>query len=106
MAGEKGHEVGNGDAVRRRERGRPAFEVGTWEYRDDGCEYAPSCLSCPFPICKHNAPAGVGFPRWLRNNDIAEMRQRGALVEQIAAAKNISLRSVYRIIAAQKTLTS
>jgi len=23
-------------------------------YKDDGCEYAPSCLDCPLPKCRHD----------------------------------------------------
>ena len=29
---------------------------------DDGCEYSPSCLQCPLPVCKYDDP--VGALRW------------------------------------------
>ena len=25
------------------------------EYIDNGCEYSPSCLKCPLPVCKYDA---------------------------------------------------
>jgi len=25
---------------------------------DDGCEYSPSCLQCPLPVCKYDDPVG------------------------------------------------
>ena len=29
------------------------------EYRDTGCELAPSCLSCPFVRCRYDYPDGI-----------------------------------------------
>jgi len=29
------------------------------EYFDDGCEYSPSCLRCPLPVCKHDDPVAA-----------------------------------------------
>jgi len=28
---------------------------------DDGCEYSPSCLLCPLPVCKYDDPKKWGF---------------------------------------------
>ena len=27
-------------------------------YRDEGCEFADSCLNCPFPQCIYDEPRG------------------------------------------------
>ncbi len=36
---------------------------GEFEYiGDDGCEYSPTCLRCPLPLCKYDDP--VGALRW------------------------------------------
>jgi len=29
---------------------------GTHHYKDTGCELAPRCTECPFPLCKHDIP--------------------------------------------------
>ena len=28
------------------------------QYRDEGCEFASSCLNCPLPVCVYEEPAG------------------------------------------------
>jgi len=28
------------------------------DYHDEGCEYAASCLACPFPQCLYDEPRG------------------------------------------------
>lgn len=28
-------------------------------YRDEGCNYAPSCLDCPFPKCRYELEVGM-----------------------------------------------
>ncbi len=33
-------------------------------YRDDGCEFADSCLNCPFPDCIYDQPGGR--QQWLK----------------------------------------
>ncbi len=43
------------------------------DYRDTGCDLAPSCLSCPFVHCRHDYPDGI---RGMLRED---GRQNGAL---------------------------
>lgn len=31
--------------------------IGYFAYRDDGCDVSPTCLQCPLPQCKYEAPA-------------------------------------------------
>ena len=33
-------------------------------YRDNGCEFADSCLNCPFPDCIYDQPGGR--QQWLK----------------------------------------
>ncbi|OGO23777.1 MAG: hypothetical protein A2144_08935 [Chloroflexi bacterium RBG_16_50_9] len=43
-------------------------------YRDEGCEFADSCLNCPFPQCLYDRPGGK--QRWLkelRNREISRL---------------------------------
>ena len=40
-------------------------------YRDEGCEFADSCLNCPFPRCVYDQPGGG--QRWLKGLRDAEM---------------------------------
>jgi len=38
---------------------------------DDGCEYSPSCLQCPLPVCKYDAK------KWgFQNLGIAQAKSR------------------------------
>ena len=40
-------------------------------YRDEGCEFAKSCLNCPFPKCIYDQPRGR--QRWLKGQRDREM---------------------------------
>ncbi len=71
-----------------------------YPYRDDGCEIAPSCLSCPLPQCKYDDPG------WLkrqekdqRDREVMEaMLVRGLSVAQVSATFALSQRTVFRIL--------
>ena len=69
------------------------------DWRDDGCNYHPSCLSCPFPVCvKHELPQGMlSLKRRARNAQIIALR--GAPVDEIAERFGLSPRSVFRVLA-------
>lgn len=76
-------------------------------FRDNGCELAPKCLECPFPVCKYDAPARgrPGRPAGsvtIRDRDIVLLRTRyGVKAEIIAEHFGLSRRAVFRIVAAQ-----
>lgn len=76
------------------------------EYRDTGCEVAPSCLSCPLPQCRYDVGAGgAGIATLRRRERAAEIRARlaaGQSGPQIAEELGVSLRTVWR---AGKTAT-
>ena len=69
-------------------------------YRDDGCDLAPRCLSCPLPKCRHDDPG------WLRRktrkrkaNTIAEAwRKEGLKPKALVARFGVSRRTVHRIL--------
>jgi hypothetical protein len=70
-----------------------------WEYRDEGCDLAPSCLRCPFPRCRYDEEGGIaGFKRRERDSELRRLRDEGLSPTELAARFNVSLRSVYRIL--------
>lgn len=70
------------------------------QYRDDGCEFADSCLSCPFPQCLYDEPRGR--QRWLkelRNKEIAGLFGSGGRgVKELALLFGLSQRTVQRAL--------
>jgi len=70
------------------------------EYRDDGCDLYPSCLSCPLPRCRYDVPGGV---RTLlnkeRDHQIRVLREdAGMSVDEIAERFQVSRRTVFRAL--------
>ena len=68
-------------------------------YRDEGCEYAGSCLNCPFPRCIYDEPRGR--QRWLqelRDREINRLSQSGRKVRELADQFDVSERTVQRAI--------
>ena len=69
-------------------------------YRDDGCEFAPSCLSCPFARCLYDEPGGrQHFTKRLRDKKILRLftvEKQG--VAELAAMFAISQRTVQRAL--------
>ena len=67
---------------------------------DNGCRYAPSCLTCPFVRCRYDERGGIpGARRQERDAEIRRLREEGQAPAVIAQQVGISLRSVYRIVA-------
>ena len=69
-------------------------------YRDEGCEFASSCLKCPFPRCIYEQPGGK--QRWLkklRDREIASLFGReGKGVKELALMFGVSQRTVQRAL--------
>jgi hypothetical protein len=68
-------------------------------YKDEGCEYARSCLDCPFPQCLYDEPRGR--QRWLkelRNREINRLFESGRNVRELAAMFDVSDRTVQRAL--------
>lgn len=84
----------------------PAGEVFVDIYADHGCSYAPSCLNCPFDVCRYDRGfagnrVSKAMSRVDRDKQIASMRASGMQVEQIAKACSVSGRTVARILSRQ-----
>jgi hypothetical protein len=69
-------------------------------YRDEGCEFADSCLNCPFPKCIYEEPRGR--QRWLKGQRDREIVRRfyieGRGVKELALMFNVSQRTVQRAL--------
>ena len=69
-------------------------------YRDDGCEFATSCLNCPFARCLYDEPGGrQHFTRRLRDKEILRLftvEKQG--VAELAVMFGISQRTVQRAL--------
>jgi AraC-like DNA-binding protein len=75
-------------------------------YRDEGCEFADSCLNCPFPQCLYDQPRGR--QRWRkesRNKEIARLFNGGGWgVKELALLFGLSQRTIQRAL--KSTLTT
>ena len=69
-------------------------------YPDEGCELAPSCLTCPFPQCADDVPGGRhALLLGRRDSQIAHLyHNERRTVEQLARAFQISRRTVQRVL--------
>ncbi len=69
-------------------------------YRDNGCEFASSCLNCPLPKCIYDQPGGR--QRWLKRARDREMVRlfttEGKGVKELASMFGISQRTVQRAL--------
>ncbi len=69
-------------------------------YADEGCEMAPACLSCPFPVCVYEVPGGrQALVISQRDAEIARLfRDEHLSVRELAAVFGLSRRSVQRAV--------
>ena len=69
-------------------------------YRDEGCEFAHSCLNCPFPRCIYEQPGGRRH--WLkgrRDREVARLfAAEGRGVKELALMFGISQSTIQRIL--------
>ena len=69
-------------------------------YRDEGCEFADSCLGCPFPQCLYDVPRGR--QRWLkelRDREIARLFGSGSWgMKELALLFGLSQRTIQRAL--------
>ena len=72
-------------------------------YHDEGCEYAASCLACPFPQCLYDEPRGR--QRWLkdlRNREIKRLFEGGWKISELAPLFGLSSRTIQRALNEEK----
>ncbi|MDH5696301.1 MAG: helix-turn-helix domain-containing protein [Dehalococcoidia bacterium] len=69
-------------------------------YQDDGCEFADSCLNCPFPECIYAQPGGK--QQWLkrlRDEEVIRLfTTQGKGVKELASVFGVSRRTIQRIL--------
>lgn len=70
------------------------------DYRDTGCDLAPSCLACPLPQCRYDLPGGIAaMLRSRRDAAIADaVRRRHLPIDDVAEMFGLSRRSVFRAL--------
>ena len=68
------------------------------EYRDTGCNLAPSCLSCPLRRCKYDQPRHkqASGRQNERRRKIRALLDEGMTIAEIAERLDISMRTAYR----------
>ena len=69
-------------------------------YRDEGCELADSCLSCPLPRCVYDEPGGrQHWLKSLRDREIVRLaNSEGKGIKELALMFGISQRTVQRAL--------
>jgi hypothetical protein len=69
-------------------------------YRDEGCEFASSCLNCPFTKCIYDEHGGrQRFAKGLRDREMARLfRNEGKGVKELAVIFGVSQRTVQRVL--------
>ena len=69
-------------------------------YPDDGCEHSPSCLTCPLPQCKYDAPVQSRKARQAANRDEKLRRSfaQGVKATDLALLYGVGVKTVYRAV--------
>ena len=70
-----------------------------YHYKDEGCEFASSCLNCDFQQCLYDEPRGR--QRWLkelRNREIDRLYGEGLSIKELAAMLGLSQRTIQRAL--------
>lgn len=69
-------------------------------YRDEGCEFAASCLGCPYPNCVYEQSGGKR--RWLKKMRDKEILQsfarEGRRIKELAQEFGVSQRTIQRAL--------
>ncbi len=58
---------------------------------DTGCEYSPSCLTCPLPVCKHEAPLSTQLRIYRDAMIIKELEERDPAESRRDMAKRLGI---------------
>ena len=70
------------------------------QYQDEGCEFAPSCLNCPLPVCVYDEQGGK--QRLLKRRRAEEMERQftreGKSIGELAQIFGVSRRTVQRAL--------
>jgi len=67
---------------------------------DLGCDLAPRCLECPFPLCRYDGKdTAKRLSFVLAGEKAARLRAEGYSIDQIAQRTGCTKRAVYRRLA-------
>jgi hypothetical protein len=77
-------------------------------YADTGCDLHPSCLTCPLARCRFDQDTDAARKRTGRERDrrIIELQRRGKTIGMIASRFGVSRRTVFRVLARERGLTT
>jgi hypothetical protein len=73
------------------------------DYRDEGCDLFPSCLTCPLPRCRYDEPGGArSMMNRVRDEEIRRLRTEADMpVDEISMRFRVSRRTVVRVLRAR-----
>ena len=70
-----------------------------FQYKDEGCMYAQSCLVCPFPRCLYDERGGrQRLIRKRRNKRINRLFKSGRKIKELALIFKVSERTIHRVL--------
>ncbi len=73
------------------------------DYRDTGCEFAPSCLRCPLRRCKEDVDPAPPPSMHARDREIVMLRQRHRVpIDMLAGTYGLTRRSIFRILSERR----
>ena len=68
------------------------------DYRDTGCDLAPSCLRCPMRRCQYDEPSPEVAVH-ARDREIVMLRRRHRVpIDMLAGTYGLTRRSIFRIL--------
>ena len=84
------------------------LQIPMW-HPDTGCQYSPSCLACPLPVCKYDAPPETqvgaerrrGRKRRQRQAQVLHLHEGGWSPQLIANEVGCTVSNVHYIIRTQ-----
>jgi hypothetical protein len=83
------------DEGRRQEDPKPEY----FQYRDEGCKHADSCLECPFIRCFYEVPKTRRRRRYeQRDTTIIKLYRTGKNTRQLAKRFKVTRRTIERVL--------
>jgi hypothetical protein len=70
-----------------------------FQYKDEGCTYARSCLACPYDRCLYDGQQGKRNAMMkLRSKEIKRLFKSGRNVKELVDIFGVSNKTIYRAI--------
>lgn len=67
-------------------------------YKDTGCEWAPSCLNCPFFKCLEDGGGSRHFLKEKRDAEIRKLWGEGKSKKELASIFGLSIKTIQKIV--------